>query len=372
MYVSPLPTLPPLHASTVVPINYLLRRPPVRGSLPPDTSQQPSETEVVKALRAQANHTLEVRMHLPCAQSSSVWYGTGKTSRKKDVGGYEVRRRDWPTLRDRPSRGWTRARWDDMTAYMVRFLACPPTPLIRRHQECIPPQYRTVGGIARFAESLLLPSSEIDADVGPRLRVQCVALPPHYLDKPGDAPKCKGYALVTFSTKSHLEAVLRAWPWRRIPANDEHGNMSPIMKEAHRHGLRAITKARWDALNEEYLVYKQSLVDEVARAETEMHRPDQSAPDHERSEPTAHHHSHPQTQTQTTSSSPYPFDCLVFVRNVHPGTNKTTLKSLFAQAFQDQDGSAHTPAGLDYVDFSKGMDTVRVRSLPLSLRRSES
>ena len=128
MYVSPLPTLPPLHASTVVPINYLLRRSPVRGSLPPDTNQQPSETEVVKALRAQADHTLEVRMRLPCAQSSSVWHGTGKTSRKKDVGGYEVRRRDWPTLRDRPSRGWTRARWDDMTAYMVRFLGLPPDP----------------------------------------------------------------------------------------------------------------------------------------------------------------------------------------------------------------------------------------------------
>ena len=52
--------------------------------------------------------------------------------------------------------------------------------------------------------------------------------------------------------------------------------------------------------------------------------------------------------------SPYPFGRLVFVRNIHPDTNKTTLKSLFAQAFQD--GSS-----LDYVDFSRGMDTVRVR-----------
>jgi hypothetical protein len=139
------------------------------------------------------------------------------------------------------------------------------------------------------------------------------------------------------------------------------------MKEAHKYGLRAITKARWDALNEEYLVRKQSLVDEVTRVETEMHHPDQGTPDHERNEATARPHPHPQTQTQTQTmpSSPYPFDCLVFVRNVHPGTNKTTLKSLFTQAFQDQHGSAHThtTAGLDYVDFSKGMDTVRVRPL---------
>ena len=40
--------------------------------------------------------------------------------------------------------------------------------------------------------------------------------PPHFLDKPGDAPECKGYTFVTFSTKSHLEAVIRAWPWRCV------------------------------------------------------------------------------------------------------------------------------------------------------------
>ena len=106
--------------------------------------------------------------------------------------------------------------------------------------------------------------------------------------------------------------------------------MSLIMKEAHKYGLRAITKACWDRLNGEYLSCKQSFVDEVARVETEMHRPDQGAPDHERSEPTAHPHTHTQMQTQTTPSSSNPSDRLTFVRNAHPGTNKTTLKSLFA------------------------------------------
>lgn len=106
---------------TVVPINYLLRRAPFRGALPRIGSAlpEPSETEVVKALRMHASH-LEVRMRLP--SSSSVWYGAGKTSRKKDVGGYEARREDWASLRDRPSHGWTRARWNDMTTYMVRLV----------------------------------------------------------------------------------------------------------------------------------------------------------------------------------------------------------------------------------------------------------
>ncbi|KAH0840207.1 hypothetical protein J3R83DRAFT_1208 [Lanmaoa asiatica] len=339
-----------------VPINYLLRRAPFRGSLPLRNGQpEPSETEVVKALRTHASHTLEVRMHLlssSSALSSSVWYGTGKTSRKKDVGGYEVRRRDWATLRDRPSHGWTRARWDEMTVYM----------------ECIPPQYRTVGGIARFAEMLLSPVTEPDTGIDPSLRVQHVTLPPHYLDKPGDTPKCKGYALVTFSAKSHVEAVLRAWPWKRhqvlVPANEDgDGDVLPVVKEARKYGLRTISKTHWDALNEEYLLYKQHLVDEMARTQTERcEDAPVDATENEDGEPTAFPCSYPQTQTQTTPSSPYPFNCLVFVRNVHPETNKTTLKSLFCQAFQDGSGQGDTATGVvDYVDFNKGMDTCYLR-----------
>ncbi|KAG6369480.1 hypothetical protein JVT61DRAFT_14372 [Boletus reticuloceps] len=207
-----------------------------------------------------------------------------------------------------------------------------------------------------------------EADAELCLRVQCITFPPHYLDKPGDTPKCKGYALVTFSTKPDVEAVLRAWSWRRrvpVPGNDndnDDANASPVVKEALKYGLRTISKARWDALNDEYLSYKQSLVEEVARAETAIQRPGQGAP--EDNKPDALPHPKSQMQTKTTPSSPYPFDCLVFVRNVHSGTNKTTLKSLFGQAFQDQDqdGTRPTPTmGLDYVDFTKGMDTCYLR-----------
>ena len=50
------------------------------------------------------------------------------------------------------------------------------------------------------------------------------------------------------------------------------------MKEAHKYWLRGITKARWDALHEEYIVYKQSLVDEVASAETRYIAPIKARP----------------------------------------------------------------------------------------------
>ena len=188
-----------------------------------------------------------------------------------------------------------------------------------------------------------------------RLHVQCVTLPPHYLDKPGDTPKCKGYALVTFSTKSHAETVLRAWPWKRHRVLGGDGDALPIAREARKYGLRTISKAHWDALNEKYLLYKQSLVDEVARTQIQIHHPGDDTTEHEHpSFPDPRPETETEAQTQTTPYSPYPFGCLVFVRNIHPDTNKTTLKSLFAQAFQD--GSS-----LDYVDFNRGMDTVRVR-----------
>ena len=97
-----------------MPINYLIRRPPFRGS----SAAELSETEVVKALRSHASETLEVRI-LGSASSSSVWYGTGKTSRIKDVGGYEVRRKDWETLLEHPLRQLRRVQWDERTVYMV-------------------------------------------------------------------------------------------------------------------------------------------------------------------------------------------------------------------------------------------------------------
>ena len=92
---------------------------------------------------------------------------------------------------------------------------------------------------------------------------------------PGMHPNAKD---ITFSIKPHLEAILCVWSWRHrvsVPANDEHVNASSIMKEGHKYGLRTITKAHWDML------------DEMACTETEMHHPNQGTPNHEPSEPTA-------------------------------------------------------------------------------------
>lgn len=331
-------------AAGFVPINYLIRRPPLRGFL----SVEPSEVEVVKALRAHANEVLEVRM-LVSAPSSSVWYGTGKTSRKKDVGGYEVRRKDWEKLLDHPLRNLSSEQWDERTLYM----------------ECVPTQYRSLAGIARFTQALLptLPSS-----LPSSIHVQNVTLPSHYLDKPGDIPKCRGYALVTFSTTEQRDVLLRDWPWKRRPY-DATGHGTLEVKEAQRFGFRTIPKMRWDQLNEEYVAYRQQLIDKTFEANkraSSTSRPDipseTDVPSHVRPKdedlPIRALASPPPGGTpKTTTASPYPYGCLVFVRNIHPETNKTTLKALFAKAFEDKGKST----GLDYVDFNKGMDSCYLR-----------
>ncbi|KAG1801952.1 uncharacterized protein BJ212DRAFT_1304942, partial [Suillus subaureus] len=53
-----------------------------------------------------------------------------------------------------------------------------------------------------------------------------------------------------------------------------------------------------------------------------------------------------------------PLRLSVFARNLHLETNKTTLRALFATAFGS---SPVNPAGIDYVDFNKGMDSCYLR-----------
>jgi xRRM domain len=49
----------------------------------------------------------------------------------------------------------------------------------------------------------------------------------------------------------------------------------------------------------------------------------------------------------------YPVGCLIFVKNLDPGTNKTVLRSLLASPFQ-----AESPGCIDYVDYTKGLGSV--------------
>ncbi|GBE80054.1 hypothetical protein BKA93DRAFT_730353 [Sparassis latifolia] len=312
-----------------IPLRYLMRHSPFLSNLTPS----PVEAVLAKAIRTHTSDHLDVRM-LVSEPSRSSW--RGKDTTEDDVGGFEVRRKTWRTVLQ-VARNYARHEWESRTIYM----------------ENIPFQHRSIAGIYRFTESLLAASSSYSGTAQP---VQSILLPPHRQDKPGDQPKCKGFAIVIFLHLESAELLLSQWPWspRRL---DERGvKHVQEVGEAVKFGFRTLRKTQWDRLKEEYLLYRQMLLDEIAQVEV-----------HE--QPTVEVHAQPQffdTADNTLSeapaspmhSAPYPQGCLVFVRNVHPETNKTTLRTLFSQAFL---GSSSGMDQLDYVDFNKGMKTCYLR-----------
>ncbi|KAH9939959.1 hypothetical protein B0H21DRAFT_583441 [Amylocystis lapponica] len=315
-----------------IPLGYLLRRSPFLASVTPP----PTETVLVRSIRAHANAYLDVRM-LVSAPSRGAWYGTDSTSADA-LGGYEVRRKDWENALQQ-SRNSSRHEWEARTLYM----------------ENIPLQHRTIAGIHRLTSTLLSNSSPLTAI--PRV-VQSILLPAHHQDKPDEHPKCKGFALVTLENTEHVELLLNKWPWspRRTDLSDMGD--TTLVHDAIKFGFRTLSKARWDALKEEYLTHRQRLLDDIAHAEDEEHAYTNQYMD-------AQSQAAPIAVAPTLSlppkpafdlSAPYPPGCLVYVRNVHAETNKTTLRTLFSQAF-----SVQSTEGLDYVDFNKGMETCYLR-----------
>lgn len=217
-------------------------------------------------------------------------------------------------------------------------------------QENIPIQYRTVAGIAHFTLRLLPESSSS------LWRVQSIGLPAHHQDKEGDLPKCKGFGFVTMAHPTDVQALLQEWPWDIVPETyTKIASNHDDFKEAARFGLRTMSKKRWDQLKDEYLAYQRKLLDELVEynegSSTLLITSGDTKLD-ERPPAIAALAILRVTPEFTTLTSDYPFNCLAFVKNVHPETNKTTLKKLFSIAF------GKVPDGLDYVDFTKGMDSV--------------
>ncbi|CAL1700024.1 unnamed protein product [Somion occarium] len=314
-----------------IPLAYLMEH---LAPLSPITNEL-TEATLVKTIRTHAADTFDVRMLME-NPSRAGWYGKD-ISHETSKGGFEVRRKDWREVLS-CARNRSRRDWEGLTVYV----------------ENIPLQYRTVPGIFKFIQSLT--DVAYTTAISTELQVQQILLPKHFRDKATDQPKCKGFALVTLSSTEGLEYLLHRWPWqRRINAADE--DWSPQECEAHKFGFRVLPKAQWATLNEEYIAYRQSLLNQIAETEVpELHAksdleevvereipaltpapPGPESPDH----------------GQTTIASPYPYNCLVFVRNIHPETNKTTLRTLFAKAFVICDRILPSGEGVDYVDFNK-------------------
>ncbi|KAI9057683.1 hypothetical protein FKP32DRAFT_1660778 [Trametes sanguinea] len=313
------------------------------------------------------------------APPKAAWYGSDPSSSTDDLGGYEVRRRDWRDALSR-ARSSTRHEWESRTVYVVRHTSAPA-------HECIPLAHRAVPHIYHFIASLLgLTTTPEHTATTTTTRIQCITLPPHHLDRPGDAPKPKGFAFVTFSDEADAARLATDWPWlpRRAPsapADQTRPGDASLAHDAAKVGFRVLRKARWDELKEEYLSYRQRLLDQTAAsAQHAAARGPRSAdhtrditerPQHAAAEPNAGLSAddagprNAPAPSPSSSSASFPPGCLVYVRNVHAETNKTTLRALFgARAFASASAAAATasaPAALDYVDYSKGMTSCHLR-----------
>lgn len=202
--------------------------------------------------------------------------------------------------------------------------------------------------MCRFVGSLL----------GGLCNVQHITIPPHHLDKSGDLPKPRGFGFFTLLSSETIDSVLADWPWAR-QFDESRGNPSPSAQEAFKFGFRAISKQRWEELKEEYLVYRETLLEQMDEGEeTEP----ALAPPKPKVEPPAKLVQQPSlvSKRKTHPSSSYPIGCLIFVRNIHSETNKTTLRNLFTSA------AGKGPELMDYVDFNKGMDSVSTPSYYLT------
>ena len=71
--------------------------------------------------------------------------------------------------------------------------------------------------------------------------MQCITLPKHHQDQPGDQPKCKGFALVTLSSHSQLESLLTRWPWNR-PSDSIKDDTEESEEKSHTAGFFAAMK----------------------------------------------------------------------------------------------------------------------------------
>jgi xRRM domain len=128
---------------------------------------------------------------------------------------------------------------------------------------------------------------------------------------------------------------------------------SPEELEARRAGFRTLSKERWEALQAEYIEYRDGLLRRIAAASSAAalaayHPSSSTTPTQLQGEV---HHAHTRTETPPLS---YPRGCVIFARHVPQDTNKTALRAQFSALLADH----HTV--LDYVDYTKGLDSVRL------------
>jgi hypothetical protein len=255
-------------------------------------------------------------------------------------------------------------------SYVRRYFspACALTASYIHLKENIPLSFRSVVGISKLLRGLLPTPDD-------HRSIQSIYFPPHHQDPPDTQSKCKGFALLTLSEPSVISHLLTHFPYHyHEPAakssaaasadDDCSDEASPEVLEARKAGFRTLPKERWEALQAEYVEYRDALLRSIAMSSSsaappatafKCPPPPDNAPESQPRRPTTRAAPPP---PPSSSRYTYPPGCVIFARHVPPDTNKTALRAQFSALIADGDND--NAAALDYVDYTKGLDSVRL------------
>ena len=223
-------------------------------------------------------------------------------------------------------------------------------------------------GTSKLLHRLLLTDDRSPSvSMGDYRCVQRISFPPHHQDPPDALPKCKGFALVTVSEPSATSHLLTHFPYHNrannhsANCNDDDDGASLEEREAHKAGFRTLTKERWEELQAEYVEYRDILLGHITAPSSSTPRlitplaPTPTAPATKVTDISRE----ARLQHASVSSPNFPPGCVIFARQVPQNTNKTALRALFSALL-----AGDSTAALDYVDYTKGLDTVRLPLRP--------
>lgn len=301
-----------------------------------------TEGSIVKSLRTHATDIFDIHMIvLDKTRPRRSRHGYAP------AGGYKVRRKDWVEVTRRfPT--FSPEYWDIRTIYI----------------ENIPLQFRSMIGTSKLLHRLLLRDNHTPSlSLGDYRCVQSILFPPHHQDPPDAVPNCRGFALVTFSRPSDASHLLTQFPYHNrennCSADRDDDDTSAEEREARKAGFRTLSKERWEALQAEYVEYRDALLGRIAASSsasascsTAPAAPIPTAPTDNVTGASG------KARLQHASEAPlnFPPGCVIFARQVPQDTNKTALRAQFSALFADSSSTA-----LDYVDYTKGLDTCYLR-----------
>ncbi|KAG9120065.1 hypothetical protein FRC07_004601 [Ceratobasidium sp. 392] len=321
-------------------------------------SSRVPDAALINALRTHGSGAFESQIKIR-APSNAAWKGKTTSAWVGAGGGYEVRCKMW----ERREEGWMdkladmeEGEWEGRIVYV----------------EHVPSTVRSVWILYHYTTTLARPYQQVaDSQI-----VQNIFVPtaePNLAERPLETTqRFRGQAFVVFSSAEIAQAFAKRWAWNPSEASRDAAHSSgqntgkwsteDAEAAAISSGFRSITKTRWDELKSEYLAHQSRVLKQNSRSERgpPVHngqQPPSSTTPATRSLPSVAPLpvTHPKS-SQAVRPPPFPPGILVFVRRLHPETNKTTLKALFGRAFPNGEGDV-----IEYLDFQKGIDSAHIR-----------